>query len=132
MYKPLVLVSTLVFSLQGFAADQQKTAADLIHSFESIFGVNKGKRRNHTKGFCFSGRLTPEDQSMQQYSVSDLFINEARVIGRFSHKGGKVNPADNTLADYGLSLAIESSTGDQYLMSMNTEDFLVSGLQQPE
>lgn len=123
MLKSLLTASALLVSSQVFAADPVETATDLVQSFESIFGTNNGKRRNHTKGFCFAGRLTPEDADIQQYSASDLFLNEAQVVGRLSHKGGKLTPADDKLADYGLSLAIESSTGEKTMMSMNTEDF---------
>lgn len=98
-------------------------AASTVESFEKLFGVTKGKRRNHTKGFCFDGSLVPTDKSVQLLSSSALFADDSKVVGRLSHKGGNNNAADDSPAEYGLGLSIATAAGATHLMSMNTLDF---------
>lgn len=97
--------------------------ANVIDSFEKVFGVTEGKRRNHTKGFCFSAELVPQDESIQAYSHSELFTQPAKVIGRLSHKGGNNHAADSKPGEYGMGLSITLASGEQQRMSMNTLDF---------
>ncbi len=52
----LVVTTPLVF------ANNIETASDGVNTFEELFGVTEGKRRNHTKGFCFSATLKPKDK----------------------------------------------------------------------
>lgn len=96
---------------------------NVIDSFEKIFGVTEGKRRNHTKGFCFTAELVPLDESIKAYSSSALFTQPAKVIGRLSHKGGNNHAADSKPGEYGMGLSITLASGDQQRMSMNTLDF---------
>lgn len=95
----------------------------VVDSFEKVFGVTEGKRRNHTKGFCFSAELVPQGTSIQKYSNSALFTQPAKVIGRLSHKGGNNHAPDNKPGEYGMGLAITLASGEQQRMSMNTLDF---------
>lgn len=95
----------------------------VVDSFEKVFGVTEGKRRNHTKGFCFSAELVPQDESIQAYSNSELFTQPAKVIGRLSHKGGNNHAADSKPGEYGMGLSITLASGEQQRMSMNTLDF---------
>lgn len=99
------------------------TALSTVNSFEKLFGVTEGERRNHNKGFCFAGTLQPIDKRMTLYSTSPLFKYESQVIGRLSHKGGNFHAADNTPAEYGMGLSIKPAIGNSHMMSMNTLDF---------
>ena len=101
----------------------ENVAVDTINSFEKLFGVTEGKRRNHTKGFCFSATLIPRDKAIREYSDSPLFTANATVIGRLSHKGGNRAAPDHKPADYGMGLSITAANGEQYRMSMNTLEF---------
>lgn len=107
---------------QAYVAGAIETP-DVVSSFEKIFGVTEGKRRNHTKGFCFTAELVPQDGSIQQYSSSALFTQSSKVIGRLSHKGGNNHAADNKPGEYGMGLSIALASGEQQRMSMNTLDF---------
>ncbi len=122
MIKTAVSLSMILLAAQGVAASSGNAALDTVNSFEKLFGVTKGKRRNHTKGFCFDATLIPHDKTIKQYSSSPMFTGESKVIGRLSHKGGNNKAADSKPAEYGMGLSI-SSTGSTHLMSMNTQDF---------
>lgn len=104
-------------------AQAQKKPAQNLDTFEALFGVTEGKRRNHTKGFCFEGDLKPLNSSIKDLSNSSIFINTSKVYGRVSHKGGKANPADNIPGHYGLAFNITTSNSNIHMMSMNTEHF---------
>ncbi len=92
-------------------------------AFENLFGVTEGKRRNHTKGFCVEGELTPVDEAIKAYSTSPLFTGTSDVIARVSHKGGKANPADDKYGLLGLSMEISTHDDDLHVIGMNTEHF---------
>lgn len=117
----LIVTSTML--TPAYAMHNGNTTGSIVSSFESLFGVTKGKRRNHTKGFCFDATLIPHDKAIQQYSSSVLFSKNLEVIGRLSHKGGNSDAADDVPADYGMSLAIATGGENHHLMSMNTLDF---------
>ncbi|NRA62216.1 MAG: catalase [Psychrobium sp.] len=99
------------------------TATDSINTFEKLFGITEGKRRNHTKGFCFTATLTPKDQTIKQYTKSQMFKQSSEVIGRLSHKGGNNLAPDHKPAEYGMGLLIKMPEHEIQLMSMNTLDF---------
>ena len=98
-------------------------AVDTIDAFEKLFGVTEGRRRNHTKGFCFSATLIPQDKAILKYSDSPLFTANSTVVGRLSHKGGNHAAPDHKPADYGMGLSIAAANGEQHRMSMNTLEF---------
>ncbi len=123
MIKKVISLSAILLTSQmpvAYAAE----VPNVIDSFEAIFGVTEGKRRNHTKGFCFNATLTPQDQSITQYSNSLIFSETVDVIGRFSHGGGNNNaPDDKPGGKYGMGLSITTSSGESHLMALNTLDF---------
>lgn len=123
MSKRAIFISAILLSTCHFPTSAEDIAIDTVKSFEKLFGITKGKRRNHTKGFCFVGTLSPRDSSIREYSTSSLFKDNAEVIGRLSYKGGNAKAADNKHADYGMGLSISTSSGEKHLMSMNTLDF---------
>ena len=104
-------------------ANNVDAATASINTFEKLFGITEGKRRNHTKGFCFSATLKPKNKLIQQYSNSSLFTKNSDVIGRFSHKGGSYLAADNNPGEYGMGMSITTASNEIHLMSMNTLDF---------
>lgn len=121
LYK--VLVGSILALLVSEAFAAEAPAQDVVNSFEQLFGVTEGKRRNHTKGFCFNATLLPGDNAIQQYTTSSIFRDNSRVVGRLSHKGGNNNARDDKPAEYGIALSIETPSGEKHLMSMNTLDF---------
>ena len=125
MTNAIVGSSTALIMTIGLIASGANAAnvVSTVDSFEKIFGVTEGKRRNHTKGFCFKGTLAPGDMAIKDFTLSPLFTGESKVIGRLSHKGGNNNAADNKPGEYGMGLSISTASGDKHLMSMNTLDF---------
>jgi len=122
--KKLIGISTIIFAPSLLTGDIDTAALSTVESFEKLFGVTEGKRRNHTKGFCFEATLEPHDtDEIKKLSNSSLFSGVSNVIGRLSHKGGNNEAADDIHADYGMGLAITSPTGETHMMSMNTLDF---------
>jgi len=120
----IILVAAFAyFGSQISGASEYDTAKDTVDSFEKLFGVSKGKRRNHTKGFCFEADFIPEKGQIQNLSTSALFVSNSSVVGRLSHKGGNANAADNKMAEFGMGLSFSNDSGEPHLMSMNTLDF---------
>ncbi|MCO7224108.1 catalase [Pleionea sp. CnH1-48] len=117
------IFGVLLFTTPVFANDVAKNAKHTVESFEKLFGITEGKRRNHTKGFCFEASLIPHDSHINQYSNSPLFAHKSKVIGRLSHKGGNNKASDSKPAEYGMGLAITTVDGQEHRMSMNTLDF---------
>lgn len=122
MFRKLTGLSTLLLLTQTSIAAADP-ALDTVNSFEKLFGVTAGERRNHTKGYCFDAVLSPADDAIRDFSVSPLFRGDSRVTGRLSHKGGNARAADDVPAEYGMALAIQAETGSEHRMSMNTLDF---------
>lgn len=56
----IITLALLLATTPSAFADNTGTATDGISTFEKLFGVTEGKRRNHTKGFCFSATLSPK------------------------------------------------------------------------
>jgi len=119
----LIILTFGIATTQAVAADSDNSAVEAVSAFEQLFGVIKGKRRNHVRGFCIAGELNPVDVSITEYSASPLFTGKAGVIGRLSHKDGYHSSPDNKPAQYGLGLSITTHTGEAHMMSMNTLDF---------
>ncbi|MDA7963579.1 catalase [Ruegeria sp.] len=123
MIRPSLMA--LCFSVAAFpvVAEDDFDFESGFETFEKLFGVTEGKRRNHTKGFCVEGTLTPLDAAIKDYSNSPLFTGTSSVIARVSHKGGKANPADDTYDLLGLSMQITTPDDDLHVIAMNTEHF---------
>ncbi|TQV87021.1 catalase [Aliikangiella coralliicola] len=123
MYRKILCLGAVLLFNGILEARADSSAVDTVNAFEKLFGVTEGKRRNHTKGFCFEAVLTPEDKAIKRYSNSALFLNESKVIGRLSHKGGNNSARDDKPAEYGMGLSISTTSGEVHNMSMNTLDF---------
>ena len=119
---PHILAIALMSSL-SHAKEITSPAENSIESFEKLFGATKGKRRNHTKGFCFTGTMSPDKKSMKSLSSSSLFHSDSEVIGRFSHKGGNALAADDKPGEFGMALAFKTASNETHIMAMNTLDF---------
>ena len=112
-----------LFALSAQAETVNDAAGSIVESFEKIFGVTEGKRRNHTKGFCFEAEFVPDDPEIRNYTDSPIFKETAPVIGRLSHKGGNNAAPDDKPADYGLAIKITAPDNDVHIINMNTLDF---------
>lgn len=125
MSKKTLLASLLISVPMSMSvnADSKNIGPEAVQAFENLFGVTKGKRRNHTKGFCFDAQFSPIAGSVQSLSTSGLFSAPSKVTGRFSHSGGNPNKADNEPDELGMALAFNTKNGEQHLMAMNTLDF---------
>ncbi|MCX4025781.1 catalase family peroxidase [Endozoicomonas sp. SM1973] len=112
-----------VASTNCFGADNSNLSVQIIDTFEKNFGITEGKRRNHTKGFCFEGTFNPVDPTIKRYSNSPLFKETSIAIGRLSHKGGNNSAPDNKPGEHGMGLLIRAKNGEEQRMAMNTLDF---------
>ncbi|MEM7290752.1 MAG: catalase [Pseudomonadota bacterium] len=123
MFRPTTIAICLSLVAPSAFADGQTSTEENMAAFERLFGVTKGKRRNHTKGFCIVGEFLPKDPAIRKYSKSPIFAGKSAVNGRVSHKGGKANPPDNKPANYGLAFEITTPENDSHIINMNTEHF---------
>lgn len=119
----VVTLALLLATTPAMFAKDIDAATDGINTFEKLFGKTEGKRRNHTKGFCFTATLKPKNPKIQQYSNSRIFSGSSKVIGRLSHKGGRYLASDSKPGEYGMGLSITTVNNENHLMSMNTLDF---------
>ena len=129
----LTPLATGLFALAVFAgvqtvptpayADERTNTERNLAAFENLFGVTKGKRRNHTKGYCIVGEFIPQDSAISDYTNSPIFAGVSKVKGRVSHKGGKSNPPDDKPGNYGLAFEITTADDDAHIINMNTEQF---------
>ncbi|MDD1783118.1 catalase [Enterovibrio sp. ZSDZ35] len=122
----IVWFTTLLASVTSFptSAETRPTfPIEMIDAFEAQFGVTEGKRRNHTKGFCFEGHLAPQESSIALYSNATMFKAPSRVIGRLSHSGGNNEAPDNQFGGVGIGLSILDQDGNNSRMALNTLDF---------
>src|SRR5258705_11165017 len=75
----------------GTKADEEQTEATaekVIDALESAYGVQRGQRRNHTKGVGALGSFVGSPEA-STYSRSELFSGKAlEVVARFSVAGG--------------------------------------------
>src|SRR6202158_163422 len=73
---------------KGDEKQTEATAEKVIDALEGAYGVQRGKRRNHTKGVGALGSFVGNPEA-STYSRSELFSGKAlEVIARFSLAGG--------------------------------------------
>ncbi len=123
MFKKCALAFSMAMVSAPTLADDHAKAQTNMAAFEKLFGVPEGKRRNHTKGFCFTGEFIPKNSEILAYTNSPIFKDKSLVSGRVSHKGGKNNPPDNKPGHYGLAFKIITTDDDVHIINMNTEHF---------
>ena len=117
-----LVLCVILFPWSAYAESVDEAAASIVESFENMFGVTEGKRRNHTKGFCFEAEFIPAESAIRSYTVSPIFTQTSRVVGRLSHSGGNDTAADDKPGDYGLAIRI-APDDNVYIISANTLDF---------
>src|ERR1700752_5419786 len=67
----------------------EATAEKVVDALEGAYGVQRGQRRNHTKGVGALGSFVGSPEA-STYSRSELFSGKAlEVIARFSVAGGR-------------------------------------------
>jgi len=123
MLRTTLMACCLALASLSAAAEGEFDTEGGFAAFEKLFGITEGKRRNHTKGFCIEGVLSPVDEAIKDYSNSPLFTGQSTVIGRVSHKGGKPNPADDKFGALGLAMEITTNDDDLHVIALNTEHF---------
>jgi catalase len=117
-------ICIVALPLSAAAQDVEYNTAEQDYKvFEGTFGVTKGKRRNHTKGFCITGEFTPVDAAILDYTNSPIFTQAAAVNGRVSHKGGSNTAPDDKFGDLGLAFELTTPNDDYHIINVNTEHF---------
>jgi catalase len=124
MFRPAILAVCIALTPSAsIAEDPLANAEKAFAAFQDVFGVTKGKRRNHTKGFCIEGAFKPVDPAVRDLSTSPLFTGPSTVIARVSHKGGNNEAPNDKFGHYGLAMEITTADGDPHIINMNTEHF---------
>jgi catalase len=95
----------------GAAEKTTEASADaVINALEGAYGVNRGQRRNHTKGVGALGYFVGLPQAAV-YSRSPLFSGERlEVVARFSVAGGDPDASDTEKSPRGLGLQFRLPT----------------------
>ena len=104
----------------GEAAEgaREVTAEQVVNALEGVYGVNRGKRRNHTKGFGALGSFVGAPEAAA-YSRSALFSeHEIEVVARFSVAGGDPEASDSERSARGLGLEFRLPGGGLHHITM--------------
>src|SRR5260370_15592286 len=96
----------------GTKADEEQTEATaekVIDALESAYGVQRGQRRNHTKGVGALGSFVGSPEA-STYSRSELFSGKPlEVVARFSVAGGDPEASDAEKSPRGMALQFPSA-----------------------
>jgi catalase len=112
---------------RGEAATESSAEA-VINALEGAYGVNRGLRRNHTKGVGAAGIFVGEPAAAQ-YSRSPLFSGETlEVIARFSLAGGDPDASDTEKSPRGLGLQFRLPNGGLHHMTMLHTPMFFAGM----
>jgi catalase len=96
----------------------EATADNVVNTLEAAYGVNRGKRRNHTKGFGALGIFVGASEAAE-YSRSQLFSGqEIEVVARFSLAGGDPEASDTEKSPRGLGLQFRLPGGSLHHITM--------------
>src|SRR5882672_3638510 len=102
-------------------ADEKQTEATaerVIDALEGAYGVQRGKRRNHTKGVGALGSFVGNPEAAI-YSRSELFSGKAlEVIARFSLAGGDPEASDAERSPRGMALEFRMPDGGPHHITM--------------
>jgi catalase len=102
-------------------ADEEQTEATaekVIDALEGAYGVQRGQRRNHTKGVGALGSFVGSPEA-STYSRSELFSGKAlEVIARFSLAGGDPEASDAEKSPRGMALQFRMPDGGLHHMTM--------------
>src|SRR6202047_4421120 len=102
-------------------ADEQQTEATaekVIDALEGAYGVQRGQRRNHTKGVGALGSFVGSPEA-STYSRPELFSGKAlEVIARFSLAGGDPEASDAEKSPRGMALEFRLPNGALHHMTM--------------
>lgn len=103
----------------------QENPQDAVSALENKFGVHAGKRRNHTKGLCFTAEFVAEPVA-SNYTISPIFKGEpVSVVGRFSHAGGNIAIKDDDANVLGMGLNFKLGQTEHKMAMLNLPYFAV-------
>src|SRR6202035_4801020 len=96
----------------------EATAEKVIDALEGAYGVQRGQRRNHTKGVGALGSFVGSREA-STYSRSELFSGRAlEVVARFSVAGGDPEASDAEKSPRGMALQFRMPDGGLHHMTM--------------
>jgi catalase len=111
------------------ASDGKNEAAaeKVVNALEGAYGVNRGQRRNHTKGTGALGSFIGMPE-MAEYSRSPLFSGQAlEVVARFSLAGGDPDASDTEKSPRGIALEFRLPNGGlQHMTMLHTPMFFAA------
>src|SRR5260370_4126726 len=96
----------------------EATADNVVNALEGAYGVSRGKRRNHTKGFGALGIFVGAPEAAE-YSRSLLFSGqEIEVVARVSLAGGDPEASDTENSPRMLGLQFRLPGGSLHHITM--------------
>jgi catalase len=105
-------------SLATSNAGEEGLAIAVNDALEGAYGLNKGKRRNHTKGLGATGYFVGTEEAAK-ISRSALFDGDKlEVVARFSTAGGDPSASDSERSPRGMGLEFRLKNGALHHMTM--------------
>jgi catalase len=94
------------------------TPASMINTFQKVFGLHPGFRRNHAKGVCVSGYFESNGRAVALSKASVFTPGRVSIIGRFSLAGGRPFAADASHMIRGMAILFKLSDGEEWRTAM--------------
>lgn len=106
----------------------EASSETVVNTLEAVYGVNRGQRRNHTKGVGALGYFVGLPEAAA-YSRSPLFSGERlEVVARFSIAGGDPDASDTEKSPRGLGLQFRLPNGGLHHMTMLHTPMFFAGM----
>src|ERR1700757_3662881 len=102
----------------GWLTPHTLTPASMINTFQKVFGLHPGFRRNHAKGVCVSGYFESNGRAVALSKASVFSPGRVPIIGRFSLAGGHPHAADEPGTIRGMAILFKLSDGEEWRTAM--------------
>jgi catalase len=102
----------------GWLTPHALTPARLASTFEQVYGLHPGFRRNHAKGVSVSGYFDSNGRGIALSKASIFQYGRVPILGRFSIAGGQPFAADSPHAVRGLGLRFQPAAGEEWRTAM--------------
>src|SRR6201997_5728424 len=104
----------------GWLTPHALTPASMINTFQKVFGLHPGFRRNHAKGVCVSGYFESNGQGELVSRASAFVRGRYPVVGRLSMPGTDPRENDSNGAIRSFALRIALPRGEDWRLAMNS------------
>ncbi|MEJ1978209.1 MAG: catalase [Acetobacteraceae bacterium] len=96
------------------------TQERFIDTFQQVFGLHPGFRRNHAKGVCIAGSFESNGQGVRLSKAEVFAPGRVPVLGRFAIAGGQPYAADSAVSVRSMALRFTQPDGEEWRTGINS------------